>query len=109
MADVFNDRVNEAQAQLQLRAKRLEQLLRQTKGKNVSADFKKGTELLAEMIDGQTKLIDTLVFEMPKSRIEQMRNLQLATGRMNQSPTEFIKTATDAIDAMLQQLEKMAR
>ena len=58
------------------------------------------------MIEGQSKLIDTFVFDEPKSRLEQMRNLQLTTGGMNVSPKQYIKPATDAIDMMLSRHDK---
>lgn len=109
MVDIVNNRVNEAQAELQKRAVRLEKLVKQTKGKKTSASFQEGVKLLSEMIEGQSKLIDTIVFDAPKSRLEQMRNLQLTTGAMNVSPTQHIKPATDAMDMMLSTLEDMVR
>ena len=109
MADVINHRVNEAQAILTLRAKRLERLVKSTQGKQTSEAFKEGTRILAEMIKGQTDIIDTFVFEAPKTRLEQMRNLQLTTGGMNETPTQFLKPTTDTIDMMLEQLENMVR
>lgn len=108
-SNIINDRVNEAQALLGLRAKRLEKLLKTTQGKKTSDAFKEGTRILADMIKGQSDIIDTFVFDAPKSRLEQMRNLQLTTGGMNQTPTQFLKPATDAMDMMLDQLEKMVR
>ena len=68
-----------------------------------------GAKIVAEMISGQSKLIDKLVFKAPKTAIEQMRNLQLATGNMNQTPAQGIKTTTDAIDSMLEALEQLGR
>lgn len=109
MADLINDRVNEAQALLAVRAKRLEKLLKSTQGKKQSDGFKEGTRLLSEMINGQSKIIDGMVFDEPKSHLEQMRNLQLTTGGMNQTPAQFLKPTTDAMDMMLDQLESMAR
>ncbi len=107
--DIFNSRVNEAQALLAVRAKRLEKLLKSSQGKPQSEGFKQGTRILSEMINGQSEIIDGLVFEEPKTRLEQMRNLQLATGGMNETPTQYLKPATDAMDMMLDQLEKMVR
>lgn len=48
-------------------------------------------------------------FETPKTRLEQMRNLQLTTGGMGQISTEFLKKPTDAMDIMLSALEGMVR
>ena len=57
----------------------------------------------------QSEIIDKAVFETPKTRLEQMRNLQLTTGGMGQTPTEFLKKTTDAMDSMLSALEGMVR
>ena len=107
--DIFNKRVNEAQALLALRAKRLEKLLKSSQGKQQSEGFKEGTRILSELIKGQSEIIEGMVFDKPKTHLEQMRNLQLTTGAMNQTPTEFLKPTTDAMDMMLDQLEKMVR
>ena len=109
MADIVNDRVNEAQSLLKQRADRLEKLVKSTKGKKMSEGFNEGVELLTKMISSQSDLIDKLVFEAPKTAIEQMRNLQLTTGGMNETPTKFLSNLTGAIDGMFAQLEKMAR
>ena len=109
MADLINDRVNEAQAQLKKRADRLNKVVKSANGKKVSSEFTKGVEILSNMIKGQSEIIDKVVFEVPKTRLEQMRNLQLATGNMNQTPTEFMKDSTDLMDMMLETLEGMVR
>ena len=108
-SSLVNKRVNEAQALLTARAKRLEKLLKSTDVKKQSDGFKEGTRLLSEMIKGQSEIIDNMVFVEPQTRLEQMRNLQLTTGGMNETPTQFLKPATDAMDMMLDQLEKMVR
>lgn len=109
MVDMINKRVNEAQQLLQERADKLKKLVQSANGKNVSAEFTRGATLLADMIKGQSEIIDKAVFETPKTRMEQMRNLQLTTGGMNQTPTEFLKKTTDAMDSMLSALEGMVR
>lgn len=109
MADIINDRVNEAQAQLQKRADKLNKLVQSAKGKKVSSEFARGAELLSNMIQNQSEIIDNAVFKEPKTRLEQMRNLQLTTGNMNQTPTEFMKSTTDAMDIMLDTLADMVR
>ena len=109
MVDIVNDRVNEAQSVLKQRAERLERLVKSTKNRKMSAAFNEGINILQEMISGQSELIDKLVFEAPKTAIEQMRNLQLTTGGMNETPTEFLSNLTGAIDGMFAQLEEMAR
>ena len=50
-----------------------------------------------------------MVFEAPKTVIEQLRNLRLATGNMDQTVVEGMKSTTDAIDGMLDALESMVR
>lgn len=109
MADVVNSRVNEAQAELKKRADRLERLVARNKTKKVPMAFAEGVKLVSDMITGQAMLIDKVVFEAPKSHLEQMRNLQLMTGNMNQAVKDGIKASTDAIDAMLSSLEEMTR
>lgn len=109
MADIVNDRVNEAQALLLERGEKLKKLVESVKGKKVSKEFTEGARILSDMISSQSKLIDDVVFETPKTKLEQMRNLQLTTGGMNQTPTEFLKPSTDTMDAMLNALEKMVR
>ena len=107
--DIVSGRVTTAQEELQKRAKRLNQLLKQTQGKRTSAGFNEGVDLVRQMIDGHTKLIDTMVFDSPKTGLEQQRNLMLATGNMSQTVQEGIKSTTDAIDSMLNTLEQMTR
>jgi len=106
---ISNQRVNEALALLALRANRLEKLLKSSQGKPQSEGFNEGTRILSELIKGQSEIIEGMVFTEPKSRLEQMRNLQLTTGGMDQTPTQFLKPTTDAMDMMLEQLEKMVR
>ena len=109
MADLVNDRVNAAQALLQQRANRLRQLVEKSKNKKTSAEFQNGVEILANMIKGQSEIIDGMVFREPNTGLEQMRNLQLTTGGMNQTPAQFLEPLTTAMDAMLDQLESMVR
>ena len=109
MSDFINERVDEAQALLKIRAKRLETLLKSVHGKPVSKEFKEGAELLTNMIQGQSEIIDKVVFQTPKTRLEQMRNLQLATGNMNETPAEHLRATTDTMDTMLSTLEAMVR
>ena len=107
MADIVNDRVNEAQAEMLKRAKKLEKLLATARGKKVSAGFLEGANLVKDMIETQTRMYDAVVFEAPKTALEQNRNLMLMTGNMNQSVKEGIKPVTDALDSMLAALEQM--
>ena len=109
MADIVNDRVNAAQAELQKRKNRLNRIVANTKATKKSAAFVQGVELVSQMIDGQSKLLDTVVFDVPKTALEQHRNLMLATGTMDKTAAEGIRTATDAIDSMLHTLEEMSR
>ena len=109
MADIVNDRVNAAQAELNKLAERLKRIVAKTKAAKQSAGFVQGVQLVTQMIEGQTKLIDTVVFDSPKTVLEQQRNLMLMTGDMSQTVQEGIKSATDAIDAMLDSLEQMSR
>ena len=102
MTDIINERANEAQAQLKKRAERLEKLVK--KHQNKSPAFQEGARIAAEMIKGQSELVDKLVFDAPRTRIEQMRNLQLVTGGMNEPA---LKTALDAIDGILTSLEEI--
>lgn len=108
MSDIFNERVDAAQQELQKRANRLKSIIEE-KGKNRSDAFNEGAKIVANMISGQSKLIDKLVFNAPRTRLEQMRNLQLVTGNINQTPAQGIKSATDAIDCMLDALEQQGR
>lgn len=109
MADEVNTRVNEAQAELQKRAEKLERIVARSKGKMANAAFAEGVKLVTQMIEGHSKLIDRMVFDEPETILEQQRNLMLVTGTMAQSVQEGIKPATDAIDAMLDALEQMSR
>ena len=109
MADIVNDRVNEAQALLKVRADRLEKLVKKTKGQKVPKQFEEGIKLVANLIAGEAEIIDKIVFEAPTDALEQMRNLQLATGGMNETPTEHLKSLTGALDTMLDTLEGMTR
>ncbi len=109
MPDIVNQRVNEAQKELQLRAQKLERLVKNAKGKKISPAFQEGVRLLTDMIENQSKLYDEMIFSAPKTALEQNRNLMLLTGNMNQTVKEGIKTTTDAIDAMIHSLESMVR
>ncbi|MBP5707588.1 MAG: hypothetical protein J6W79_01165 [Alphaproteobacteria bacterium] len=109
MADIVNDRVNEAQALLKKRADKLESLIKKTKGKKVPKQFSEGMKLVADLISNEAQLIDKMVFDVPTNALEQMRNLQLVTGGMNETPTEHLKSMTGTIDGMLEILEDMTR
>lgn len=109
MADIVNQRVNIAQQELLKRANKLKRIVAASKGKAASPGFSEGVRLVSNMIDAQSKLLDTVVFDAPKTALEQERNLMLMTGTMNQTVQEGIKSATDAIDAMLHTLEQMSR
>lgn len=91
------------------RAKRLERIVKSAGNKKSAGGFIEGAKLVASMIEKQSKLYDTLVFDAPKTALEQQRVLMLTTGTMNQSVTDGIKSATNAIDAMLDTLEQMSR
>ena len=108
MTDIVNQRVDEAQMELQLRAQRLEKLVKRAKGKNMPPAFQEMAQLTMKMIDNEVKLYDEMIFSAPKTELEQMRNLMLLTGKMNQTVKEGIKPATDAIDTMIQTLESMS-
>ena len=105
--DLVNSRVNSAQAEITKRAKRLEEIVKRPGAK--SAAFQEGAKLLSDMIEAQAKLIDTVVFDAPKTYMEQTRNLALATGGMNNSAKEGIRYATDSMDMMLDMLDDMSR
>jgi len=107
--DIVNERVDEAQALLKQRADRLEKLVKQTENKKVSRAFYDGAVLVGNMIKGQNDLIETMVFKTPKTYLEQMRNLQLTTGGMNQRPAEYLQNFTSVVDSMLNTLEDMVR
>lgn len=107
--DIVNERVNTAQSELDKRAKRLNRIVASARGKKTSVGFDQGVKLVSEMIRGQSELIDAMVFDSPKTALEQNRNLMLITGNMSQSVQDGIKPATDAIDSMLSTLEQMTR
>ena len=109
MSDIVNERVDEAQRELMLRAKKLEALVKGAKGKQVSAGFKEGVNLAMKMIEGQAELYDKLIFDAPKTALEQQRNLMLLTGSMDQSVKDGIKTTTEAIDSMIDSLKARIR
>lgn len=109
MPDIVNERVDAAQKEMKKRAARLERIVKSAGAKKNSAGFAEGVKLVGEMIRGQSELYDAIVFDAPKTAVEQHRNLMLVTGNMNQSVQEGIKPATDAIDAMLNTLEQMTR
>lgn len=76
MADIANDRVNTAQSELLKRAKKkLESIVKQARGRRPNPAFEEGVRLLNDMIQSQSKLYDTVVFDTPKTSLEQMRNL----------------------------------
>ncbi|MBQ7127370.1 MAG: hypothetical protein IJO18_00095 [Alphaproteobacteria bacterium] len=107
MADVVNNRVNQAMAELKKRAERLSKLKERAKDKRVPMSFAEGMRLVSQMIEGHAELIDKVVFEAPKTSLEQMRNLALTTGNADQTVSEGISATTGAIDAMLESLEQM--
>ncbi len=109
MADIVNKRVNIAQNELNKRAEKLKHIVSRAKGKRKDAAFAQGVKLVGDMIAGQSKLLDTVVFDAPTTALEQHRNLMLMTGTMNQTVQEGIKSTTDAIDGMLEMLEQMSR
>lgn len=109
MADIVNDRVNIAQQELEKRAAELKRIVEKSKTKKLGPAFAEGVKLVSQMIENHTQLLDTVVFDAPKTSLEQHRNLMLMTGNMNQSVQEGIKAATDAIDAMLHTLNEMTR
>ena len=109
MVDLINKRVNEAQAEIQKRAVRLEKLVKESKGKKTADGFQEGVNILREMIKSQSEIIDKAVFEAPETSLEQIRNLHLTTGLMNETPKHYLKPTTDAMDMMLKQLESMVR
>lgn len=109
MADYVNDRVNETQELLQQRAERLKKLVKAAEGKRVSDEFTRGADLLARLIKSESETIDMAVFEQPRTRLEQMRNLQLTTGGTSQTPAEYMKNFTRSMDTMLDALEEMIR
>lgn len=105
--DIVNERVNAAQAEIAKRAVRLEKIVKRPGQKN--AAFKEGAKLVAEMIENQSKLLDTVVFDAPKTYLEQTRNLGLATGGIHTPIKEGMSPATDAIDSMLDILDEMSK
>lgn len=109
MADIVNDRVNTAQAELAKRASALKRIVAKSKTKKLAPGFNEGVKIVSQMIEGQSKLLDAVVFDTPSTALEQQRNLMLMTGAMNQSVQEGIKYATDAIDSMLHALDEMTR
>lgn len=109
MADIVNDRVNTAQAELAKRANELKRIVAKSKTKKLGPGFNQGVETVSQLIEGQSKLLKTLVNDMPRTDLEQLRNLMLMTGTMNQSVQEGIKSTTDAIDSMLRTLDEMIR
>lgn len=109
MADIVNERVDLAQQELQKRAERLKQIVAANKGKSLGPGFTEGIKLVSKMIEDNSKLIDTLIFDAPKTALEQHRNLMLVTGNMSQTVAKGMKSTTDAIDGMLHALEEMSR
>ncbi len=107
MADVVNERYSAAQAELDKRATRLGHIVQKSNGKPKNEAIAQGIKLVGEMISGQSKLLDTMVFETPKTALEQQRNLALATGNANQTVQEGMRSTTDAIDGVLEMLEQM--
>lgn len=101
--DYVNDRVNAAQAEIAKRAKRLEMITKRPGAK--SAAFKEGAKLLADIIDTQSKLLDTVVFDAPKTYLEQTRNLALITGGAHTPLNKeyaYMDSMLDVLDDMSQ-------
>ena len=107
--DIVNERITIAQHEMEKRAKRLLAIKSRANGKKMAPGFQEGINLLAEMIANQSELYDKLVFEAPKTALEQQKNMMLLTGDMSQTVQQGIKPATDAIDSMLDAIEQMAR
>lgn len=109
MSDVINERVDSAMAEIEARAQKLKKIKEMARAKNMLKDpgISDGIAIVDDMISGQQKLIDQAVFEAPKTRLEQLRNLSLMTGNPSQSVKTGIKKFTDAIDEMLGMLETM--
>lgn len=106
--DIINERVDAVMAELDKRQKKLD-AIKSKNSNNKSEVFLTGVKLIQEMISGQKELIDEVVFNAPKTALEQHRNLMLMTGNMNQTPQQSIKVTTDAIDAMLSTLENLTK
>ena len=111
MSDVINERVDSAMAEIEVRAQKLKKIKEMARAKNMLKDpgISDGIAIADKMISGQQKLIDQVVFEAPKTRLEQLRNLSLMTGNPNQSVKTGIKKFKDAIDEMLGMLETMVK
>jgi len=109
MANIVNDRINAAQAELAKRAQELKRIVAKSKTKKLDPEFNEGVNLVSQMIEEHSKLLDSGVLDTPATAQEQERNLMLMTGTMNQSAQEGIKYATDAIDSMLRTLDEMTR
>lgn len=105
--DMVNSRVDAAQAEIAKRAARLRDIVSRP-GKKSPA-FEEGAKLLADMIEQESKMLDVMVFDAPKTAIEQQRNLMLMTGKMNQTPVEGIVATTGAMDGMLDILDAMSK
>ena len=110
MADVVNERYAQAQALIEVRAKKLNELIKKTNGKSFPkrAAFDEGVKHLQDLIENESKLLDTAIFDIPETSVVQMRNLHLTTGHASQTVPEGMKSATDAMDAMLKALTEMA-
>lgn len=107
MPDVVVQRVAGAQALLLERAERLKRLLKRAENRKVPEKFVEGAELVQQLIEGESELINNMTIDAPRTRLEQIRNLHLATGDASQSVEEGMKTTTTAIDSMLDLLEDM--
>lgn len=109
MTDFVVERVAEAKALLLARAERLKKLLDNSRNTVVSEEFVKGAEIVQQLIENETELLDQMVFKEPTNNLELLSNLRLATGDMNQTVAEGMKKTTDAIDGMLDALESLGK
>lgn len=87
----------------------MESIVKQARGRCPNPAFEEGVRLLNDMIQSQSKLYDTVVFDTPKTSLEQMRNLNLMMGGMDKTVQQGIKSTTDYIDMMLDTLAQMSR
>ena len=53
MADIVNDRVNTAQAELAKRASALKRIVAKSKTKKLAPGFNEGVKIVSQMIEGQ--------------------------------------------------------
>lgn len=100
MADIIDNRVNEAQAQLAAYSKRLEFLIKSAQGKQQSGTFRDCIRILEELIKDQSEIIDS--YNASKNK-----NGQIYKFKGNTS--QLVNPTINAMGIMLNQLEKMVR